>query len=521
MKNLTLVLVGCLALPVEAKIIRSSQDLKFFEVLSPDRPAKYLGFTSSKLDNVVEVPSASRWYVRPDGKLTPESFQSLLEEIKKKDYPGLDVSDRWDITNEMLAILRDSTSLKILKMSNTRVNDNGLEILDALPKLEQLSLSNQVTNKGLKKLMSLKRLKALELHHAKISDAGLSALESLPRLELLDLSNSAVTDQGTKTLAKIASLRYLDVSGTSISDRGMNTLSALSRLEVLYANAKVTDKGLAAIGRMKSLKTLDLSGTSITAAGLKQLSDLKSLEALALSDTAIGDEAMDTLLVLKSLKTLELSGTRVGASGLEKLGALPRLEVLSLSWTHLSGPDIAALREMKRLDRVILNGRTVDRETLSRFKSFAKKSPYTAPKGVVQRVPVPVKAPESRPAIKSVPMTEKKVIATRAVRESHVAPVYRKIEMPRDLPTEAHPVASIPMENAPRGKGMMIEVAAGPSAVATSRSVPRLTGLKRLHQVEMDATPADLALENGAQPVIGSQDPDPKNFLGELNIKSR
>lgn len=504
-----------------AKIIRSAQDLKFFEVVSPDRPPRYLGFTSSKLDNVVEVPGMGQWYIRPDGRLSPDVFQGLLEELKSKRYPGLDLSDRWDVTNAMLAPLRGTDSLRILKLSSTKITDEGLQVLDALPKLEQLSLSHQTTNKGLKRLQSLKRLRALELHRAKVTDSGLTALEGLPQLEMLDLSNSNVTDAGIKTLIRVKSLKYLDLSGTAVTDRGIALLKELPSLQTLYLNMKITDRGLMEIAQLKKLETLDISGAAITAAGLWELKSLRHLQALALSETPVGDEAMDAVAQMKSLKTLEISGTRVGADGLETLTTLPRLEVLSVSWLQLSGPDVAALREMTRLQKIILNGRTVDRETLSHFKSFArKKKPAMNVKGTQEPSLVWPKAPEAR-RVNLAHRPENRIAKVPSVsKASRASKPYKRIEMPRDLPSSTSGVAPIFIEREPQGKGMVIEVAARPVS-REPRYAPRLTGLKRLHQLEMNEPPADIALQPGAEPVIGNLEADPKNSLGEINVQAR
>lgn len=506
---------------VQAKLVRSSHDLKFFELQSPDRPARYLGFTSSKLDNVVEVPGRGLWYIRLDGKMTEERFKELLGEVHDKRYPGLDVSDRWDISNHMLEPLRGNTSLRLLKLNRTKISDGGLTILRDLPRLEVLGLSNQITNEGLKPLQSLRYLKALELQRSRVTDAGLPILETLPKLQVLDLSESVITDSGAKVLSRLHSLRYLDVSGTLVGDRGLAAIAELPHLSVLYGSARISDKGVREIARIKTLTSLDLSGSRITTSGLKPLIGLKHLEALAISDTDVTDEAVKTIALIRSLKTLEISGTRIGAAGLAMLAGMPRLEVISVSWTHLSGQEIAALRNIPKLDRIILSGRTVDREVLARFKAFTLKPSVVAsrvsPAPHMERGKLPLDRMPRRGS--AVPVVHPPKVSFREPAPARAIPAGETL--PRDIPSLApDSAAPIRIETEPQGKGMMIEVAAAPSR-AGSKSAPRLTGLKRLHQIDMSDTPADLALESGASPVIKNLEDDPKNSLGEINVQAR
>ena len=492
---------------VSGRTVRSSQDLKFFHITSYDRPPQYLGFTSSKLDNFVAVPSGESWFVRPDGCMSAQGYLQLIDEIKERRFPGLDVSDRWDVTNQTLAALAGVKSLRILRLSDTRITDAGLGILEKLPDLEVLVLNNQVTNSGLRRIRGLKRLKALDLQRARITDSGLGVLKSLPGLVRLDVSDTRITDAGAKRIAALASLRQLDISGTEITDKGIAWLAGLPKLEVLYVGDKMTDRGLRAVTGFKRLKSLDVSGAKITDAGAGHLRGATRLEALALSETSIGDATLEQVATLKYLKTLELSGTRVTREGLSALAGMPRLETLSLGWGELTAAELRALGDLPRLTRVILNGRTLGQEVLSRIRSLAKLSKPGRRKGV---------RPERR-ATAGLPAGQAGVAPTThpgGKAGTHVslqdAPVYGIGAAPKP----------VRVGTAPKGKPLMIEVGASPQR-ARAGGTRKLTGLKRLHQIELGQAPRDLELRPGAFPQINFPEQDPANSLGELNVNTR
>jgi hypothetical protein len=69
--------------------------------------------------------------------------------------------------------------------------------------LEWLRLcETRITDKGLKTLGQLPRLRGLELFNTKITDRGLVHLWGCQRLEHLDLNATEVTEAGVKELAR-------------------------------------------------------------------------------------------------------------------------------------------------------------------------------------------------------------------------------------------------------------------------------------------------------------------------------
>jgi internalin A len=106
----------------------------------------------------------------------------------------------------------------------------------------------RVTDLGVTKLSTLKKLRVLDLSGAAITEAGITALASLPNLQRLSLWNvKALDDAMAAKLASIQTLTSLDLSNTAIGDETVARLSRLPNLRRLYVNeTRVTPGALAA-----------------------------------------------------------------------------------------------------------------------------------------------------------------------------------------------------------------------------------------------------------------------------------
>lgn len=104
----------------------------------------------------------------------------------------------------------------------------------------------QLSDLGLAKLATLKKLRRLDVSGARLTAAGLEVLQTLPELERLSLWNiPALDDSAAKVLAGMPALTNLDVSYTSIGDPGLELLAQLPRLKQLYlTETKVTPEAV-------------------------------------------------------------------------------------------------------------------------------------------------------------------------------------------------------------------------------------------------------------------------------------
>jgi internalin A len=114
-----------------------------------------------------------------------------------------------------------------------------------------LNGGTRVTDLGVAKLASLKRLRRLNLSGSSITSVGLKSLSALPSLERLSLWNAkGLNDSAGAVLRTFHSLAALDLSSTPVGDGVLRELATLPRLRNLYlTDTRVTAAGLAELHR--------------------------------------------------------------------------------------------------------------------------------------------------------------------------------------------------------------------------------------------------------------------------------
>jgi hypothetical protein len=182
------------------------------------------------------------------------------------------------------------------------------------------------------------------------------------------------------------------------------------------------------------------------------------------------------------------------------------------------------LGNLPKLKRLVLNDRTVGDEVLQRIRVMAKKSRNVVSPVAVQRTSdgalhrrevagvAPAKHPGWKPmGSPSRTLDDKSAPGPKAT--------YDVASLPKDLPQT--PIVKQPAvaSSTPQGEGMMLEFGAKPSGERSSRR--RLTGLKRLHQLELTQGARDLDLQPGASANIKSFEATESNSLGEITINAR
>lgn len=116
-----------------------------------------------------------------------------------------------NVTDQVIAPLKDVTSLVEVRLGTTRVTDAGLAALATLPHLEVLGLElTSVTDAGVAKLKGLSNLTSLNLYGTAVTDAALDNLTGMKHLRNLYLWQTKVTPEGVKKLQ--AALPGLDIN---------------------------------------------------------------------------------------------------------------------------------------------------------------------------------------------------------------------------------------------------------------------------------------------------------------------
>ncbi|MCH7780183.1 MAG: hypothetical protein IH848_04995, partial [Acidobacteria bacterium] len=260
-------------------------------------------------------------------------------------------------------------AIQTMLLTNTRVDDSGLEHIGRLTGLKYLDLTyTKITDRGIQHLESLMNLEHISLDGLRVKekeftvgDDGLAVLSKLPALKQLDLIRSNVTDKGMAHLSGNKSLLSLGLWGNNITNEGLVHLKDLSGLEYLRLGgdgrkkSEINDKGLQHLASLTNLKFLQLNHMEITDEGLKHLRNFPRLESLVIEDTNVTNAGMIHLLPLKSLKYVRLYGLGLNDEGMKHLSSLSALERLTLHATTVSDGSIDFLSPLTSLQALYVN----------------------------------------------------------------------------------------------------------------------------------------------------------------------
>jgi Leucine-rich repeat (LRR) protein len=139
-----------------------------------------------------------------------------------------------------------------------RVTDEGVRWLVNLPALTALDLSVlHVTDRGVEMLAGCSAecgacpaLTSLKLHFCeRVTNAAMWALRNLTTLTSLDVSCSDIDDVGMLSLSTLPALTELDIGCTSVTDEGLLALANMPALTRLCIGdcEHVTEEGVAAL----------------------------------------------------------------------------------------------------------------------------------------------------------------------------------------------------------------------------------------------------------------------------------
>lgn len=184
-------------------------------------------------------------------------------------FKGDDANDRAIALASNLPGLR---TVVLVATPQSRLTDDGLALLTALPNLELLSIcGNRTTDAAMVHVGQMHKLRTLVLN-CDITDSGLEALSELSNVEQLDLTQSKVTDAGMIHVQHFAKLRTLILNGTQITNDSLSTLVELKTLQDLYlGNTPIDDAAVASLKQMEQLQLLFLLDTHVTASGVAEL----------------------------------------------------------------------------------------------------------------------------------------------------------------------------------------------------------------------------------------------------------
>lgn len=256
-----------------------------------------------------------------------QDFDPMPEHLRDMHlFPEIEVISfvRAKLSDKVLEILSQQKHVTEIVSEDGRYLDNRVcRAISGLENLEVLRLLNtRIDDEGAQHLSKLNRLVGLHLENAKVSSVALQSLARLKNLTHLGLAGTRVDDEGLRHLVDLSNLVWLELDNTLVSDAGIEHLLPLKSLRVLtLANTAVTDRAVEVFAGFDSPNRINLEGTKITNKAARLLAPLPKLGDVNLRNTAVDDGCVTDIEKMKVLHALDLRDTKISKEGIERIAA--------------------------------------------------------------------------------------------------------------------------------------------------------------------------------------------------------
>ena len=181
------------------------------------------------------------------------------------------------------------------------------------------------------------------------TDEALRIAPAFPNLKRLYLHKGQATDESLACLEDLKGLETFFIwDAKAITDSGTMYLANLENLENIHlSNSPVGDAALEALAKLPKLRRISMQQNAFTDAGLAHLGDMQQLRSLwiGMSKGKITDAGLAHLAGLENLEELDVQQSQVTDAGLEHLKKLKNLRKLYLSTSPVTANGLATLRE--------------------------------------------------------------------------------------------------------------------------------------------------------------------------------
>jgi len=160
----------------------------------------------------------------------------------KKDEPARPVIPAPELPTDFKPAGAESKAIEAFKKKGIDIRPIAM---NSVWKEANLRLqSTNVTDAVLAPIKDVTSLIDLNLATTKVTDSGLASLKTLRYLQRLHLELTGVTDAGLDQIKGLTNLTYLNLFGTKVTDAGLDKLKGLKYLRAVYVwQTKVTDAG--------------------------------------------------------------------------------------------------------------------------------------------------------------------------------------------------------------------------------------------------------------------------------------
>ncbi|MGE3314718.1 MAG: DUF4375 domain-containing protein [Planctomycetaceae bacterium] len=314
---------------------------------------KWLASIGARADRRADIP-----WIEQHPITLPESGDFILRvELGKH-------RNSTDVELSHLARMTNLRELREIILRETSFTTAGLKHLAAFPNLQVLELNGiEFDDDAMAQLLRLKSLRSIA--GAVFTDGNLESLTALENLERITIGSPGVTDRGIRHLAPLPKLKRLLLWGTSVTGTTLANFQRLPIEELHLSDCRqpLSNEGLLALAEFRELKRVSFRDSPLEDEGLRGLSECSKLEHIELAGTKVTNDGMKHLSKLVMLEDVDIYHSAVADAGLEHLTRLPRLRRLSIHGKLLTDASLKHLGEMTALRNLSLNNSQITDST--------------------------------------------------------------------------------------------------------------------------------------------------------------
>ena len=297
------------------------------------------------------------WLVKQDD---PKSHFHALPDLRRLTLVAHDISEE---EMKYIASLSGVTELDVgsvtwgLPEDNVRISGKSLAHIGTMTWLEELEITaSELKDADWSFLPGCKSLKQLSTGpDVKLTDRFFDYAAQVRTLESLDVrgTSNSCSDKALKRISELPKLKRLQISSPNLTDEGVKHLERLTELDTLSVFGNLSAQSIAYLQSQHQLRDLCLGIRRVPRSAMETIAQFKNLERLDLSRAEIGDEEVVALRDHPSLRELFLNSARVTDRSREVLESLDHLEHVSLRGTDESRRVEEAVNERIRRERSV------------------------------------------------------------------------------------------------------------------------------------------------------------------------
>lgn len=306
----TMIIVGATAIGVVGMIgFGAFLAVQLMQSKNTPAPAPVVAPASNTLAPVGNTPNPS-----PGNDQVQEDSNDddlAISKIKNSgNYPEVAVDKQYYVTDRLMHFIAEAPNtkahLKTLNISNTRIGDDGLKAIAAMP------------------------IQNLICENLSIGREGCKAIARMPRLVNLRIGcNAGVDDAGIAELAKSKTLCAITIGGTSFGVKAIEALKKMPRLTGLGVSySKLSPDVVAAIAGCDHLVSLKAAGCGLDTDGIRKITGMSKLQSLDLSNNEISKQSLQDLARMPALSNLFLGNCKLPEDLSFYLLKIPNLKLL-------------------------------------------------------------------------------------------------------------------------------------------------------------------------------------------------